>query len=95
MRTVVLLLSLAAAGAPLAQESKVQLADGPGKDKAQACIACHSVDYIEMNSKFLDKAGWTASVTKMIKVFGAPIPESDVGPIADYLAAHYGRPAAK
>ena len=39
------------------------------------CIACHSVDYIPMNSRFLDKAGWTADVNKMINVFGAPIPK--------------------
>ena len=30
-----------------------------------ACVACHSVDYIQMNSRFMDKAGWTASVNKM------------------------------
>lgn len=95
MRTLVFVLGLAVAGAAAAQESKVQLADGPGKDKAMQCIACHSVDYIPMNSKFMDKAGWTASVNKMIKVFGAPIPPADVEPIATYLAEHYGKPPAK
>ena len=30
-----------------------------------------AVDYIQMNSSFLDKAGWTASVNKMINAFGA------------------------
>ncbi|HTO51557.1 MAG TPA: cytochrome c [Burkholderiales bacterium] len=95
MRTFVLVLGLAVAGAAAAQESKVQLVNAPGKDKAQQCIACHSVDYIQMNSKFMDKAGWTASVNKMIKVFGAPIPESDVEPIAAYLAQHYGKAPAK
>jgi len=30
---------------------------------------------------------WLAEVTKMIKVYGAPIDEADVGKIADYLAA--------
>ena len=48
---------LLAAGGSLAQESKVQLKDGPGRDKANACLACHSLDYIQMNSRFLDKAG--------------------------------------
>jgi hypothetical protein len=93
MRTLVLLLALGVAGGALAQESKVQLKDGPGRDKAMQCIACHSVDYIPMNSRFMDKAGWTASVTKMIKVFGAPIAESDIEPIAAYLAQNYGKPA--
>lgn len=51
------------------------LKEGPGKDKAMQCIACHSLDYIQMNSRFLDKTGWTASVNKMINAFGAPIPK--------------------
>lgn len=89
------LVCCALAGAALAQESKLQLADGPGKDKAAACMACHSVDYIQMNSRFLDKAGWTASVNKMINAFGAPIAKEDVDAIASYLAEHYGKPAAK
>ena len=77
-----------------AQESKVQLKDGPGREKAQVCVACHSVDYIPMNSRFLDKAGWTASVNKMINAFGAPIAKEDVEEIAGYLAANYGKPEA-
>lgn len=79
-------------GAPHAQESKVQLKDGPGRDKAMQCAACHSLDYIQMNSRFLDKAGWTAAVNKMINVFGAPIPKEDVETIASYLAQNYGAP---
>lgn len=75
-----------------AQESKVQLKDAPGRDKAMQCIACHSVDYIQMNSRFLDKAGWTTSINKMINAFGAPIPKEDVETIAEYLAQNYGVP---
>jgi hypothetical protein len=77
------------------QEAKVVLKDGPGKDKAMQCVACHSVDYIQMNSRFLDKAGWTASVNKMINAFGAPIAKEDVEVIATYLAQNYGKPPAK
>ena len=94
MRKLLPLVLLAAGGA-LAQESKLTLKDAPGRDKAQACVACHSVDYIPMNSRFLDKAGWTASINKMINVFGAPIAKDDVEPIAEYLAANYGKPPAK
>jgi hypothetical protein len=83
---------LLAGGTAAAQESKVQLKDGPGRDKAAACMACHSLDYIQMNSRFLDKAGWTASVNKMINAFGAPIAKEDVEPIATYLAQNYGKP---
>ena len=75
----------------LAQEAKVQLKDGPGKDKTQVCVACHSLDYIPMNSPFLDKAGWTATVNKMINAFGAPIQKEDVDTIATYLAENYGK----
>jgi hypothetical protein len=78
-----------------AQEEKVVLKDAPGRDKAMQCLACHSLDYIQMNSRFLDKAGWTASVNKMINAFGAPIAKEDVDAIATYLAENYGRLPAK
>ena len=69
-----------------------ELADAPGREKAAQCGACHSLDYIRMNSRFLDLAGWTAVVNKMIKAFGAPIPKDDVEAIARYLAEQYGKP---
>jgi mono/diheme cytochrome c family protein len=92
MRSALFVAAVLAASAAHAQESKVQLKDGPGRDKANACIACHSADYIQMNSRFLDKAGWTASVSKMINAFGAPISKEDVEAIASYLAQNYGKP---
>ena len=95
MRIAIVVAAMLAAGGALAQESKVVLKDGPGRAQAQACMACHSVDYIQMNSRFLDKAGWTASINKMINAFGAPIPKEDVEAIAGYLAQNYGKPAAK
>ncbi len=81
MKNALLMLALVATPA-MAQEEKVQLKDAPGKDKAQVCVACHSLDYIPMNSPFMDKAGWTASVNKMINAFGAPIAKEDVDAIA-------------
>ena len=90
MRYLGLLLALFAAPA-LAQEEKIVLKDAPGRDKAMQCAACHSLDYIPMNSAFLDKAGWTASVNKMINAFGAPIGKEDVDAIASYLAENYGK----
>ena len=94
MRALALVLTLAA-GAAAAQEEKVVLKDAPGRDKAMQCVACHSLDYLQMNSRFLDKAGWTASVNKMINAFGAPIPKEDVDAIATYLAENYGKPSPK
>jgi mono/diheme cytochrome c family protein len=95
LRTAAAIVSLLVAGAAAAQENKVVLKDGPGRDKVQACVACHSADYLQMNSRFLDKAGWTASVNKMINAFGAPIAKEDVDAIATYLATQYGRTPEK
>jgi hypothetical protein len=91
-------LTQSAAGPATARESPppepaVELADAPGREQAAQCGACHSLDYIRMNSRFLDLAGWTAVVTKMIKAYGAPIPAQDAEAIARYLAANYGKPA--
>ena len=89
MRTMIALLLIAAAPA-LAQESQVRLRDGPGRQLVEAnCVMCHSLDYIPMNSPFLDRKGWEASVNKMIKVMGAPIAEADAQKITDYLAGQY------
>jgi hypothetical protein len=43
-----------------------------------------------MNAPFLNAAGWSAEVTKMIKAFGAPIEDADAKVIADYLTKNYG-----
>jgi len=91
MRTIIALLLFAAAPA-LAQESQLRLRDGPGRQLVEAnCVMCHSLDYIPMNSPFLDRKGWEASVNKMIKVMGAPIAEADAQKIVDYLAGQYGK----
>jgi mono/diheme cytochrome c family protein len=74
-----------------AQEPPVQLKQAPGLDRVEAnCAACHSLDYIQMNSPFPNGALWDAEVTKMIKAFGAPISEADAAVIADYLKKNYG-----
>ena len=90
MRSLLMVLLLST-GAAVAQEEKVVLKDAPGRDKAMQCLACHSLDYIQMNSRFLDKAGWTGSVNKMINAFGAPIQKEDVDAIATYLNENYGK----
>jgi hypothetical protein len=43
-----------------------------------------------MNSIFMKRAAWEATVQKMIKVLGAPIRAEDVPAIVDYLARNYG-----
>ena len=75
-----------------AGEGDVHLKDGPGKQLVEAnCSMCHSLDYIQMNSPFLDRKGWEASVNKMIKAMGAPVAETDVQKIVDYLTSQYGK----
>ena len=84
-------LALAIAGAAVADENSVRLKDGPDAERVRAlCSVCHSADYIQMNARFLNRAGWEAEVTKMIKVMGAPISEADAPKIVDYLTRHYG-----
>ena len=88
-----LLLGLAvAASVVVAQERRLELKDGPGRAQVEAnCGSCPSLDYVLMNSPFLDRNGWDGSVTKMIKVFGAPISAEDAKAIVDYLSANYGK----
>jgi len=100
-RTVLLAITLAlATGLPALTAAPVnyQLPDevaafkpGPGLEVVQGnCSACHSADYIKTQPPMQDKKGfWQAEVTKMIKVYGAPIDDADVGKIVDYLAATY------
>lgn len=65
---------------------------GPNLEAAQNnCTACHSADYIRtqpQGPKF-KKDFWQAEVTKMIKVYGAPIDDGDVSKIVDYLSSTY------
>ena len=92
MKTIVLL-SLLIAVSAWADESAIKLKEGAGRDLIEKdCVACHSLDYIPMNSPFLDRKGWEGSVTKMIKVMGAPIAAEDVPGLVDYLVRNYGKP---
>ena len=91
MRTLLVFALLSTLPA-FAGEGDVRLKDAPGKDLVAAnCSMCHSLDYIQMNSPFLDRKGWEASVNKMIKAMGAPVAEADVQKIVDYLASQYGK----
>lgn len=90
--TFVFVLAIAAPAA-LAAERVVTLKNGPGKDTVEAmCSGCHSLDYIPLNSPFLDQKGWAAEVNKMINAYGAPIPQADAAKAIAYLAANYGKP---
>ena len=104
-RAVVLVLAALAASPATAQDAVAagaspaaatpppdELVNAPGHERVLQCGACHSLDYIRINSRFLDLAGWTAVVNKMINVYGAPIAKTDVDAIARYLTENYGTP---
>lgn len=87
------LIGLLLARPALAGEDTLTLKDGQGRELVeQNCAACHSLDYIIMNSPFLNRARWEATVKKMIGTYGAPIAAEDADTIVGYLAAHYGGP---
>jgi hypothetical protein len=104
MKKILLLVIIAAMAAGLAYARPIdavhsidlptintELKTGEGKDKAAIfCNICHSLDYITMQPAF-QRAQWTATVNKMIKVMGAPIGEEDAKIIINYLVKNYGK----
>jgi cytochrome c5 len=100
MRTLLAaLLGVLLAATASAQEKRItlppdhaygSLTPAPGSDLTQTqCQFCHSTDYIVMQPRG-DAKQWEGVVTKMIKVFGAPVSEADARAIAEYLARAYG-----
>lgn len=94
----VLALTLAVTGAAGAGETvsitlppeSIALRAGAGMDQTQtACRLCHSLDYITTQPGG-GAAQWHGVVTKMMKVYGAPIADQDAKAIEEYLATHYG-----
>jgi hypothetical protein len=92
LRSLLMAGALALAFCAHAGEEKVRIKEDTGSDKVrQNCNTCHSLDYIRLNSPFLDEKGWEAAVNKMIKAYGAQIPQQEVKPIAEYLGRNYGK----
>ena len=88
-------IAAAASAAPITYtlpEETAAFRAGPNLDVVQGnCTGCHSADYIatQPQGPKYKRDFWQAEVTKMIKVYGAPIDEADIGKIVDYLAATY------
>ncbi len=62
----------------------------PGYTLAVAlCSTCHSAEYMAYQPPSA-RAYWQATVVKMQKTFGAPIPDNVIEPVVDYLAKTYG-----
>ena len=93
-----LLLLTATAGAPEEKTISLpldtphaKLKTAPGSDLAQTqCQLCHSTDYIVTQPPG-DAKQWEAVVTKMQKVFGAPLSPADAKAIVEYLSTAYGK----
>ncbi|HLH48897.1 MAG TPA: cytochrome c [Roseiarcus sp.] len=83
--------SFAFAAAAWGNEFSIALKPGPGAEVvANNCAACHSLDYVVLNSPFPTRAVWQTEVAKMIKVYGADISDDDARAIVEYLAKNYG-----
>jgi mono/diheme cytochrome c family protein len=66
-----------------------QLKPAAGADVVQAnCGLCHSLDYITTQPPHRGAAFWQASVTKMIRIYGAELNGREAEIVA-YLAANY------
>lgn len=84
---------LLAAAPASADETRIQMRDGPELMTLVAnCSGCHSLDYVQMNSRWAKRAGWEAEVKKMVTVMGAPVSPEDQAKLVDYLTREYGVP---
>ena len=94
MKTLNLLLAIPAVlvgTTALADEAKIRMKDGPELTTLVAnCSGCHSLDYIQMNSRWVKRTGWEAEVKKMVSVMGAPVSDEDQKRLVDYLVREYG-----
>ena len=98
-RTVLLAMAIAAGlgsvtAAPVNYKTPDETAafkPGPNLELVKGnCTACHSADYVATQPPMKNRKDfWQAEVTKMIKVYGAPIADADIGKIVDYLATTY------
>lgn len=90
-QVLVLLVGWTVGGAALADETQIRMKEAPETTTLVAnCSGCHSLDYVQMNSKFMKRAGWEAEVHKMVAVMGAPVSEADQAALVEYLTREYG-----
>lgn len=68
-----------------------RLKTAPGSDLAASqCMTCHSADYITTQPAGKPMAFWKLEVEKMKKLYGAPISDDQIEPLAKYLTQAYG-----
>ncbi|MES2303151.1 MAG: cytochrome C [Pseudomonadota bacterium] len=89
------LLSAAIAAKPVtfsapAETVPAELADADGDVVANACSACHSLEYIVTQPRGKGAQFWKDSVAKMINVYKAPVEPADADAVAAVLARKFG-----
>jgi mono/diheme cytochrome c family protein len=63
----------------------------PGYQLVQKnCMICHAAQYVQTQPPSSPRAYWLATVKKMKKPFGAPLPDEDIPDMVDYLVKVYG-----
>jgi sulfite dehydrogenase len=93
--SLLVLAAAAAAAAPVeitlpAEPGRLLESPLPGYALATTwCYTCHSSEYIRYQPVSA-RAYWKATVEKMQKTFGAPLPDEALEPIVDYLVKTYG-----
>jgi cytochrome c1 len=73
----------------------VVLADTGAEAVVNNCTACHSLEYITTQPPSMGEKFWHDEVTKMIKVYGAPIEPDQAEPIAKVLSDRFGQNMAQ
>jgi hypothetical protein len=68
-------------------EATAALPPGPHVEQVTTnCLSCHSAEMI-LTQPRLSKTAWEGEVAKMIKVYKAPVADTDVPAIVTYLVA--------
>lgn len=75
----------------VALPDNMQVFEGAGADAVNRdCLGCHSVEMV-LDQPDLSRTAWQSEVTKMIKMYKAPVASDDIRAIIDYLARTKGR----
>lgn len=66
------------------------LSDAGAEIVVNNCTACHSLEYVTTQPPGMGEKFWHDEVTKMVKVYGAPVEPADAEAIAKLLAERFG-----
>lgn len=67
-----------------------ELSDAGAEIVVNNCTACHSLEYVTTQPRGMGEKFWHDEVTKMVKVYGAPVEPADAEAIAKLLAERFG-----